>query len=138
MAGTCYCFVNVATTGGVPNTLANIRAEINNGNNQTLMAIYTIPNGKTGYMDSFESAVAGAKKTAEYQVDLYARPTGQVFQLKHRDSLQDGGTTNWRHAFQTPEVFAGSTDIVMRITILTAAITAASVSAGFDLILVDN
>jgi len=138
IVGRVYCFVNVATTGGVPNTLTNIRAEINNGNNQTLMCIFTIPNNKTGYLDAFDTAVAGAKKTAEYQIDLFARPPGQVFQLKHRSSLQDGGTTHWQHKFLVAEKFVAKTDIVMRVSILTGAVTEASVSAGFDLILVDN
>lgn len=138
IAGTVYCFVNVATTGGVPNTLTNIRAEINNGHNQTLMAIYTIPNGKTGYMDRFEASVAGAKKSAEYEIDVYARPTGEAFQLKHRTSLQDGGSSEWQHSFLTPDKFLAKTDIVIRVKILTAAVTEASVSAGFDIVLVDN
>jgi len=137
-AGRVYCFVNVATTGGVPNTLTNIRAEVDDGNNQTLMALYTIPNGKTGYLNEFEASVAGASRSAEYQIDLYARPFGGVFQLKNRTSLQDGGTTHWLHPFLVPEPFPAKTDIAMRVKLLTAAITAANISAGFDLILVDN
>jgi len=138
LAGVVYCFVNVATTGGVPNTIANTRALICIGNNQTLMALFTIPNGCTGYMDSFEAAVAGASKTAEYQIDLFARSDGGVFQLKHRDSLQDTGTTNWRHSFKVPEVFQAKTDVAMRANLLTANKTEANISAGFDLILIDN
>jgi hypothetical protein len=138
LAGRVYCFVNVATTLGVPDTLANVRAEINNGNNQTLMALYTVPNGKTGYMDQFEASIAGAKKTAEYQIDLYIRPFGQVFQLDHRTSLQDGGTSQWQHLFEMPEKLEAKTDIAIKATILTGSVTGANISAGFDLILVDD
>ena len=137
-AGVIYCFKNVATTGGVPDTLANIRAMIAIGNNQTLMSLYTIPNGKTGYLSQFYSSLSGVKKTADYQIDLFARPSGQVFQLKHRSAIQDGGTTHWSYIYDIPEKFTQKTDIAMKVSILTAAITAASVSSGFDIILVDD
>jgi hypothetical protein len=52
-AGDVYGYVNGAITAGVPNVLADIRAVIAVGNNQTLMVVYTIPAGKTGYVRNF-------------------------------------------------------------------------------------
>lgn len=137
--GHIYCFTHdTAVTGGVPQTSANVRAVMQPANNQTLMAIYTIPAGKTGYMRSFFATSSGASRSADYQVDLFARPEGQVFQLKHRSSILEGGTTHWNHQYVEPEVFKEKTDIAMRVKILTNTITAASIAGGFDIVLVDN
>jgi len=137
-AGHIYCYVNSAITNGTPNDPTQVRAVVQPGMNQTLMAIYTIPNGKTGYMRSWYAAQAGANKTTNYIVDLRARPVGQVFQLKHRSSLEDQGTTYIQHHFKEPEMFAAKTDIEMRVDILAIGVSGASVSAGFDLVLVDD
>lgn len=136
LAGDCYCFVNGATTGGVPDTATDVRAVILIGNNQTEMAVYTVPNGKTGYLRSWFAASAGAKKATNYVMKLQARPDGQVFQLKHRTSVSDGFP--YQHEYVEPEVFAAKTDIAMTAQVTAAGITDASVSAGFDIVLVDD
>ena len=129
-----YCYTG---TGNVPAVDA-VRAVIDNGHNQTLMALYTIPNGKIGYLCQFYSSLAGAKKTAEYQIDLFIRPNGQVFQLKNRKALHDDGTTIDSYRYEIPEVIPSKADIAMRVKLLTAAVTASSMSAGFDITLVDD
>jgi hypothetical protein len=108
------------------------------GNNQTLMAVYTIPDGKTGYMRDWYASVAGANKTTNYIMELRARPTGKVFQLKHKSSLSDDGTSYIQHKYEEPEVFAARTDIEMRCQLTASGATAAAVSAGFDIVLVDD
>ena len=138
LAGTVYCFVNVETTGGVPNTLANIRAQVDNGNNQTLMAIYTVPAGKTGYMRNWYASTAGANKSSNYVIRMKARPFGQVFQTKHLSAIADDGSSTALHTYIEPEVFAEKTDIVMSAQMKAVGGTLASVSAGFDIVLVDD
>jgi len=138
LVGVCYCFVNVATTGGVPNTLGNIRAQISNGNNQTLMALFTIPNDTVGYLDSFGANSSGVRKSSAYQVDLFARPFGQVFQLKHRRAFDDSISSGTEKEYDVPERFTAKTDLVIRVNALTAAVTEANISASFDLILVKD
>ena len=49
LAGILYCHTDASPTAGVP-LAANVRAIINDGNNQTLMAIYTVPKGKVGFL----------------------------------------------------------------------------------------
>ena len=137
-AGTIYCFKNVALTAGVPQTLGNIRAMVTIGRNQTLMALYTVPSGKKAYLHSFYAGVAGAKKTASYEIILKIKPFGQVFQTKHVSAIADEGSSHLEHHYDAPEVVSAKSDIKITAHALTAGVEAASVSAGFDLLLVDD
>ena len=138
LVGTCYCFVNVATTGGVPNTLGNIRALITIGNGQTLMATYTIPNGKKGYMLSFYGATEGAKKTSNYKLKLYDRPFGQVFTLDEDHALVEAGTSHFNHRYAIPTQYAAKTDLKMTAQVTAASVTQAAIGAGYELLIVDD
>lgn len=146
-AGNIFCFVNTADTtpaDGVPDDATKIRAIIHAGDNQTLMAIFTIPNGKTGYMDSFYASTHGGSKATAYDIELLTRnntatPSGVgVFQLKHTSALRETGSSEFRYEYHIPERIAAKTDIEMRAAAEAAGVTEASISAGFDLILVDN
>jgi len=137
--GTVYARINGSTaTAGVPDTASEARALVEIGTNQTLMALYTVPNGKTAFLDEFYASSAGIKKTATYQVDLFARPTGEVFQLKHRRSFDDSTTAGTMKHYHVQEKFDAKTDLAVRVNALTGAVTQANVSAGFDLTLVDD
>jgi hypothetical protein len=138
LAGHVFVFEEDTLTGGVPDDASLIRAIIHPPNNQTLMAVYTIPAGYTGYMRSWYAAVAGASKTSNYVIDIYARPFGQVFQLKHRSAISDTGSSHVNHHYVEPEVFSEKTDIEMKVQMLAAGATGASVSAGFDIVLIAN
>ena len=135
LAGHVFVYVNVALTAGVPNTAANIRAIVQPENNQTEMVVYTIPTGYTGYMRSWYASTAGANKTSNYIMKVKARPLGQVFQLKHRASIDDLGTSHIQHVYVDPPKFDAGTDLEMTTQML-ASTTAASISGGFDIVLV--
>ena len=137
VAWTIYCFENVALTSWVPNDTTKVRAVIQIWNNQTLMAVYTIPNGKTWYMRSFFASTAWASKSSNYQIRLKARPNWQVFQLKHLTAIEDWWTSSIQHKYIEPEVFSAKTDIEMTAQMLASA-TAASISVWFDIVLVDD
>lgn len=140
IAGVVYLRTNGSgQTAGVPTTANTVRALINDGNNQTLMTIYTIPTGYTGYMRDWYASTAGGNKDSSYVIRLFARPSGQVFQLKHISSIQDGGSTYIQHTYEEPEVFNAGTDVVMRVESLASpAATGIAFSAGFDIVLIEN
>ncbi len=139
LAGVVYIRTNgSAQTSGVPDTANTVRAIINNGNNQTLMAVYTIPNGKTGYMRDWYASTAGASRSSEYKIRLFARPDGQVFQLKHTSAVSDSGSSTYQHPYEEPEVFQAKTDIELTAEMLVSAATQADIAGGFDIVLVDN
>ena len=74
--GTIYAGTGAIGTSGVP---ANKFAAISVGENQTLMAVWTVPAGKTGYMEDFYAATYSNKVTL---VRLRVRPPGEVFQTR--------------------------------------------------------
>lgn len=135
LAGDVYCYENTALTLGVPNDTTKVRAVIIVGNNQTLMAVYTIPAGKIGYMRDWYASTSGAKQDSSHIIKLSARPFGQVFQLKHKSSIAAIGTSYIHHKYKEPEIFTEKSDIEM-MTNTDANI--AGVSAGFDIVLVDS
>lgn len=134
VAGTVACYVDVAAPGGVVSTAANVRAIISDGNNQTLMALYTIPAGKTGYMRDWYASISRTRGTLS-TIKLFAKPEGQVFQLKHISSIDNAGTSYVQHQYVEPEVFAEKTDIQI---LANCSVNTTGVSAGFDIVLVDN
>ena len=136
VAGNVYCYENTALTAGVPTDTTKIRAMIVDGNNQTGMAIYTVPAGKTGYLRQWFASSSGAKKTTNYLIKLKARPFGQVFNLKHSVSIADDAP--YMHPYIEPQTFTEKTDVEMTAFATDTGITAASVSGGFDMVLVDN
>jgi len=133
--GDVCVYVSGPTSAGIPDDASGIRACVNNGNNQTLMAVYTIPAGKTGYMDNWYATTAGARKTSVHNIHLLARPSGGVFQLKSSVSIIADGASYIQHQYKIPEKFKGGTDIEMQAN---TDEDVAAVSAGFDIILVDD
>ena len=122
-------------TDGVPQTGADVRAVVHSDNNQTEMAVFTIPNGKTGYMRSWYASTAGAKRDSAHTIKVLARPFGKVFQLKHKANIDVNGTSYIQHKYIEPEVFAAKTDIEIQMDTDTDI---AGVAAGFDIVLVDD
>ncbi len=139
-AGHIYVFEQTVDAGGdgIPDDTTKIRALIHPGNNQTLMAVYTVPADKTGLLSSLFASTAGAKKTTAYDIDLLTRRFGSVFRVTHLGSVIEDGTSHWNHLFEIPQPLPPKTDIEIRVQITAAAVTEASVSAGFNIILIDD
>ena len=114
-------------------------AVITSGNNQTLMAIYTIPNGVTGYMTSFYSSLSPEtnKDPTKMQVDLLGRDNdnGYEKQIKHSYGLPKEGSELFQHRYEPYKKFTQKTDVFVTGSPIGKA---ADVSSGFDFILVDN
>lgn len=136
--GHVIVYENTALAGGVPVDTTKIRVVIDPLAQQTNMAVYTIPAGYTGYMRDWYAATAGANKNSNYVIELIAKEQGGVFRNKHNSALSDNGTSAYQHKYEEPEIFLEKTDIEMRCSVLSAGATAASVSGGFDLVLVEN
>jgi hypothetical protein len=135
-AGYVYTYVNGAITDGVPDTPADVRAVVQADENQTLMAVYTIPNGYTGQMRDLFASLIGASKTTNYTVWLKVRPFGGVFQTKIKFGLSETGTSHTKHEYVEPETIAAKSDIELRAKITAGSITGANMGGGFDIVLI--
>jgi hypothetical protein len=110
-------------------------ARIIEDKSQTLMAVYTVPAGKTAYLIKTQMGSDKASTNASLQYSLLARETadGNVFQIKGI-SYAAGGQ-NVIVEYPVPLKFTEKTDIRMDVV---APNGGQSCSAVFDIILVDN
>ena len=136
IAGNVYCFVNGSVTGGVPDTDADIRAMIRNDNNQTLMCIYTVPAGKTGYFwAGYVSISRGTSSTAYADFTWRARVLGGVFSVKSRISVVSAGQSSWDYTYKIPLALPEKTDVLIRCDEVSGTM---GLSGGFTVLLKDN
>lgn len=132
-AGIIYAGTGTVTTG-VP---ANIYATINgDGSNQTLMALWTVPAGYTGYLMQYDVSNGTSSNTpAVCKMTLVARPYGEVFQSKDVKSLTTG--MHIENTLDVPIKFAEKTDIEVRAVSSSASVTF-DISAAFEIIYIKN
>ena len=114
------------------------KAIITAGHNQTLMAIYTVPDDCTAYMTAYYASVVDTtnKTPTSTEIGMWAadRDNGYEFQLKHQMGIAQAAS-GFRNEFYPYYKFNKKTDI--KITALPTD-EPAHVHAGFDLILVKN
>ena len=112
----------------VENT-GTVYSQIIDGNNQTLMAVYAIPAGFTGYV-VFGKASVGEGKTAEGK--FFTRPFNGVFNLSHDFMLFQN---SYDYPFGLPVPVNEKTDLDLQAISTSAGTT---MSGAFDIILVRN
>ncbi len=108
---------------------------IDNGNNQTLMALYTIPNGKTGYLLQGTNSLYGIARDYALNGKMAMRPYGGVFQLKRTFALDSEGTSFLVMGFPLPGKIPAKTDI--KVSAMSIGKTG-GVNTTFEILLVDN
>jgi len=98
------------------------------GAGQTLMSLYTIPAGKTGYLMKLQGSI-DANNDALFR--LYARPFGGAFNVKGQFGVFASG---FNYDYPVPLRFEEKTDIEIK------GLSQNGVGGGaiFDIILVDN
>lgn len=119
-------------------TDATVTAQINAGNGQTGMAIYTVPSNKTAYMTQvFADLVQSKASVARLSVreTPMASIDGLGSRIQHFFGLENG-SGHYHHTFKPYKKFLSNTDIFVRIDEVSA--NDMDISAGFDIILVDN
>ncbi len=131
-AGTVYCYVG---TGGVPSA-ANVRAIIDNGNNQSLMALYTVPKGKVAFLYRGELGGSRKKNAGVAQASYYSRRFGKVFRVKKRLALVNSGSSTYQDARSFPDIIPSLTDI--KLTVEDVTDDDIGVFGTFDILLVDE
>jgi hypothetical protein len=132
MAGRVFLHTTPTPTAGVPSG-TEVRAIINNGNNQTEMTIYTVPADTEIVIKGLYFYSAGAKKSAIYLCTVWSRSPGGVFKLKWKGSFNDDIESGIRQPYETGLYFDEGTDIELRVEVLSVGVTEATISAGFEI-----
>ena len=124
-----------ANAGDIDATAGTVTATIKAGFNQTLMAVYTVPAGKTAYVARYYASLNknGGPKTASCDVELLIRPFGSVFQIKHHLGLVGTATTFIDFPMPIPLSVAAKSDIKLRAHTDTDD---TEISGGFDIVLI--
>lgn len=124
-------YVGASTmTGGVP---ADKYAAIGTSENETLMALWTVPAGKTAYLQKISGNAGVATADIGATIRLKVRELGEVFQTKEKFNSIRAMVSLER---ATPKAIPEKSDIEM--TAERVGSTDVDVAATFELILVDN
>lgn len=137
LVGVLYVYEDTTTTTpGVPDDVTKIRGIINNGNNQTLMAIFTIPTGKVGFLYRGEAGISkSGGVSAEARMSYRSRRFGKIFKIKKKIAAGTQGTSSYQDKRSFPDVIPAKTDIVLRADEVSAEI---GVFGTFDILLIDE
>ena len=132
--------VNVGVITATAQSNNTIPAQIRAGQGQTLMTIFGIPSTQKVYMKRLYANVnkaGGAAGLVDVSLLFNPEPDAELtkFLVKHTFGLQTVGTSALTIPFAMPKVLEGPGILKIQVVSGTANM---DVSAGFDLILVDN
>lgn len=136
VAGTVYLSGSGAIAAGEPSVITMARAMILTPSNQALMSPYPIPAGRTGYVFNVWASIMKASGVSALAVDLelWTAGTAMPFQLQRSSGGNSIGDNTISFPKFSPIELPEKTDIELRAVCSTIA----DISAGFDMILVDN
>lgn len=116
-------------------TTANIFAVVPIGYNQTMIAAYTIPNGKQALLLGSFGALS-KKVTAFSNVQLMFRALNEEFQVKEELTINSAGSSYFYREYPAKKgLISEKTDIKVMAD---ASANGTGIAAGFDLILIDT
>ena len=125
ISGSIYVYVDGVITAGVPDVDSTIRAYIENGNNQTLMMMYTIPAGFTGFLLERDVSLGG-RKSGFITVKLWVRFQDSVWRIANVADLSATGTSAIEHRNNVLGPLSEKTDVQMTATGDTLGLTCAA------------
>jgi len=114
-------------------TDSTVTAKISIAMNQTLMAVYQIPAGQTGYLISYYATLqksGGAAKFAD--IFLMSKDDGGVWRVRHTVDVVSDANAHVQHFFNVPISFDAKTFVEIRAN---PSADAQDISAGFELLL---
>jgi len=115
--------------------LPKLMASVEAGENESQMAIYTIPAGKKGVLVYWYGGIDNKQVSGASDIKLRVRDFGSVFRTVAPDVSNVSGTSTIQRSLLLPEVINEKSDIVIMAGSNTNGL---SVAAGFSIILVDK
>lgn len=134
-----YDDTNGGVVGGIPTVLTSIKAEIRAADQQTYMALYTVPAGYTAFFMGGAislTTVASAGKSA--QIELLTRNFGGVFRSQEIVGLVSTGSSAFSQDLNALGPFRISEKTDIRVSAKEVSTNDTGVSAYFSLLLVNN
>ena len=133
-AGILYAGTGTVTDGVPANKYATINGV--QGSNQSLMSLWTVPSGYTGFLTQYDISNGTSTNTpAVCKVILSIRPFGEVFQSKDVKSLTNG--MHVEETFSVPVVITEKSDIEVRGLSSSNSVDF-DLSAAFEIIYIKN
>ena len=121
-------------TADSPETVPTTTAQIINGNNQTLMTLFSCPLDKICHIVQWWAAMA-KKQTAVSVVRLRGGTLGGTSYVLQTRAIDNGGDSAFNYIYPVPETLPGGADVWIEADTDTNDV---GISAGFTLILMDN
>ncbi len=128
-------------SGGAEGTLTStaqtdgtVSCQIIDGNNQTLMAIYTVPIGKIGYLNKWWGTLS-KKQVAISVVRLRAGTIDGVGYILQARSIGSSGSSDFDYEYTVPLPIPGGVDVWVEAD---SNVNDLGVASGFDIVLVDD
>jgi hypothetical protein len=128
------------TTGGVgvitstAQTEGTLTCQVINGNNQTLMAIATIPSDKNGYVKSWWGSLS-KKQVAVSTIILRVGELDGIGYIIQTRAIDNTGSSSFNYPWPVNEPMPGGSDIWVEAD---TDANGTGVSAGFEIIFVDK
>ena len=134
-----YIYEDTALTAGKPTDVTKIRAKIQNGDNQTQQAIYTVPPKKVVFLYRGEMGViftGNPSSGNNYARGTYrSRGLGRVFRINKTVSVMVSASSTYQDARSFPDAGSAMADIRLVIEEVSATM---GVWGTFDLLVVDE
>lgn len=129
IAGSTAPTANVTITNG-----GTTYAQITNGENQTLMSLWTVPAGYTAYLLALDATSFTEQNNKVATIHYITRELNGVFRVKNKFDLFQA---SFHQNYITPEPIAEKTDIEFR-AIATSLNANLRVAASMDIIYIEN
>jgi len=131
------CFVAGSTAPTDDVTVANggtTYAQITNGENQTLMTVWTVPAGYTAYLLALDATAFTEQNNKVATLRYLTRELNGVFRVKNKFDLFQAA---FHQNYITPEPIAEKTDIEFR-AVATSSNADLRVAASMDILYIEN
>lgn len=115
--GTVYLTTSgAARTNGIPNVGSTVRAIIKSGDNQTQMALFTVPDGYSMFITHAWSSLTkeNPNSPANLIMKVYRREFGGVFRVVHTVNLNTLGSSIDNRPYAVPIKFNSREDIIYK------------------------
>ena len=136
LAGTFWLYEDSAVVGGVPSDPTKIISMIDNGNNQTLQGVVTVPTGEVGFLYRGEVGSSRSQTAGAVQNAYYSRRFGKVFRIKKRVDTTNSGNNIYQDVRTAPDIIPAKTDVKLTIEDVSANNTGAF--GTLDMLFVDE